>query len=857
MTKPQKLSGSPVARVRALLCLLLVSPLTSAQLVLDPDFGDEGRVTTAVSSFTSDVVVAVATDSANRIYTGFGGAVGGVSRHDPDGELDPAFGDGGTIRVDFNVVSVAVQNDGKVIVAGSRQTSGVSSQDWVILRLMPDGSIDSAFGDSGSVVIDFEGQSDDAQTVMLAPDGRILVGGRGFLFGQGSAFAIAVLDSAGAVLRQQTFKLFDGSADIVTELLLQPDGQIVATGLARNFDGAVMAAIRVDANLALDMSFGTNGLTTVDFSSGPAEANAAVLLPDGSIVMGGYVEPSNLDRSLALVRLTPTGALDTTFGNAGRVEQGIGDDESETITDMLLFEGDVVVSVEFASTGDPGRFAALRFNDDGALVATFGSNGVAEAIFDGVRDSARALTIHEGAILVGGGAGGQRISEGSNLGLARFLTSGVLDNTFSVDGLSDTALIGPSNARARGAVFQPDGNIVVAGFVGVSFSERNFIVVRYLPDGSLDTNFGEEGIALTDLGNGEDSATALAIQPDGKLLVAGTVRVPPATSNDFGVVRYLPDGSLDQAFGQDGIVIVDIDGNSDSANAILVQPDGHIVLAGDARFPSLGSDQRFTLVRLAADGSLDPTFGTNGVASVSTGDSEFAVAVAMQNDGALLVGGLPFGGTNNRDFTIARFTPAGVLDASFGNAGIAGLDFNGEIDSLRDLLVVPNWNGVGERILAVGEARESSSASSSAFAAALFTLDGNLETAFGNAGIVTVDAAPGQLDFATAVAARGEGFVLVGDITVDAKRRFGAIGLTFDGQLDPIFSGNESIATVAFFDVVAQASAIDVSPSGNVIVAGETFDPDSFGGIQKFATAKFAMSDVLFRDGFEEDAVMR
>ena len=294
---------------------------------------------------------------------------------------------------------------------------------------------------------------------------------------------------------------------------------------------------------------------------------------------------------------------------------------------------------------------------------------------------------------------------------ARYNADGTLDTSFNGTGLREISLRGPVKSSAVGAVRQSDGKIVAAGNVGVSTYDQNFSLARFLHDGSLDGSFGEQGMVVTDFLDRQDAPTAITVQTDGRLLVTGYVAVPPGNVKDIGVVRYTVAGALDSSFGVGGKVRLDVDGDVDIARAISVQVDGRILLAGDSTYPSLGSAQNLTLLRLMADGSRDTAFGTNGVANVSVATFDFGTALAVQSDGKILVGGRGSG-----DFSLVRFTTTGVLDTTFGNNGKVTFDFAGQTDVLNALLIVPDWNAQGERILAVGSARSSSSSSSEAFA---------------------------------------------------------------------------------------------------------------------------------------------
>ena len=832
--------------VAVLICALILLPRTGlAQLVLDSGFGDQGKITTSINGFTDEGAAALAVDAQGRVLTAYAGLTGqGVSRHAADGSLDPSFGDGGIRRLDFAPTGLVLQADGKIVVVGSHESNGLQTSDWAVARLLANGNLDTSFAAGGELTLDWYGNGDFAMAVALDVAGNILVGGQAYVPGYGSGFALLKLDTSGSVLQQIAKKIYADTADFCQDVLVQADGKIVCAGLARNFGTAVMVAVRFQADLQLDTSFGTDGVAVVTFPGGPAEANSAQLLATGAIILGGFVSGSSGgDRDLALARLTSSGALDTAFGSSGRVVRPIAGDSNETIEAMQLFQGSLYVT---ASTHEIGDFALLRFAVDGTPDNSFGNAGLARADFNGKADSSRALTVFQGALLVGGAVGAVASNAGNDIGLARFLPGGALDTSFGNSGLSEVSLRGPVNATALDAVAQADGKIVAAGHVGISFSDRDFALARYRSDGSLDPAFGQQGIVTTDFANGQDNAMAVAVQADGKMLAAGEVRIPPATSNDVGVARYTASGALDSSFGSGGKMSLDVDGSVDTVRALAVQDDGRILLAGDSTFPSQGNLSKMTVIRLLANGLRDTTFGSNGVANVSFGNFDEGHALAVQSDGKILVGGI-----GDSDFAVARFLANGQLDTSFGSGGMVTHDFAGQFDFLQDLRVLPDWNGQGERILAVGSARATSSASSEAFAALMLDLDGNPEAGFGSNGAVVDDLLPGQAEHATAAALVNGRIVLAGEATVAGQTDFAMLGLTLTGNPDASFSGDGSATFVDFFASSDTANAIVIGSSGRIVLVGSAFDPAQGYAGQMFALARFADADLIFSDGFE------
>ena len=209
---------------------------------------------------------------------------------------------------------------------------------------------------------------------------------------------------------------------------------------------------------------------------------------------------------------------------------------------------------------------------------------------------------------------------------------------------------------------QADGKLVVVGTVRTPSAPADIALARYEPDGGLDPSFSDDGIVTTDLG-GYDTAAALAIQPDGRIVVAA------GSDGDLAIARYRTDGSLDPALGGDGAIIVDL-GRTERAADVVLQDDGGIVAVGDSfrSRPCCGTDRgNLALVRLGPDGSLDPSFSDDGTQTTDFGGDDFAASAALQGDGRIIaVGGqaAPGGAV-----VLARYDADGALDRSFGGDG--------------------------------------------------------------------------------------------------------------------------------------------------------------------------------------------
>jgi uncharacterized delta-60 repeat protein len=229
-------------------------------------------------------------------------------------------------------------------------------------------------------------------------------------------------------------------------------------------------------------------------------------------------------------------------------------------------------------------------------------------------------------------------------------------------------------------VIQPDGKIVAAG-VGVLGGD--FALVRYNPDGSEDTTFNGSGRVFTDFG-GNDTANSLDIQSDGKLVAAGTAVYGSSSDDSVVLARYNPNGSLDIGFGANGKIISGISGSDLQAVDVAIQTDGKIVAAGNVYFPG-GED--FLLLRYNPNGQFDSSFGIGGVVFTDLGYTQYARALGVQPDGKIVaVGGL---GSAGSDFVLVRYNPNGTLDNSFGGDGVVTTNFDGR-ESASAIAIQPD-----------------------------------------------------------------------------------------------------------------------------------------------------------------------
>jgi uncharacterized delta-60 repeat protein len=340
-----------------------------------------------------------------------------------------------------------------------------------------------------------------------------------------------------------------------------------------------------------------------------------------------------------------------------------------------------IVSVGSAYNGTNDDFAMARYNADGTLDASFSGDGRLTTDFAAHADAAHAVVLQSDHRIVVAGLA----YNGSNndIAVARYNADGSLDTGFA-GGKVQLDLAGADDV-AQAVAVQADGKIVVAGYTG-NGAERNFVVLRLNTDGTLDTvGFNTTGWVSLDYAGGADVANAIALQSDGKIVLAGTAdRGASSTQADFALARFNSDGTLDSTFGTAGKQTSDFGNSPDFAEALAIQAsDGKLLVAGHS---SAGANADFAFARYNADGSPDPSFGTAGKTTQDfAGGHDYAYALAIQSDGKILAAG--YAGATTRDFAILRLMANGAPDTQFGVNGKTQIDFSGG-DDLADSMAV-------------------------------------------------------------------------------------------------------------------------------------------------------------------------
>lgn len=393
---------------------------------------------------------------------------------------------------------------------------------------------------------------------------------------------------------------------------------------------------------------------------------------------------------------------------------------------------------------------------------------------------------------------------------------GALDTSFAAGGKQITP-VGISDEYAHAMAIQPDGRIVVGGYA--NGASTDFALVRHLRDGGLDPSFGNGGKLTTDIAGGSDVANALALQADGKILLAGSTEVP-AKGKSFALVRYNADGSLDAGFGSGGKVVTSFGSPSDEAFAMVVQPDGKIVVGGHTSGFGRGVD--FALARYDSDGNLDASFGNAGkvvtaIVGLDGRDSVYALALQTIAGQTHIVAA---GGEG--DFIVTRYKPNGEVDPAFGiGARLEGV-FGSIIGAARAVMVTPD-----NRIVIAGHTMHD-------HAVLQLTESGQRDPSFGGGtGFVITRVSTINWNEATAVTRQADGKLVVGGWVYASNGSSGdfvLMRLGSDGVLDAGFgSGGIVITAVApgLKDDGARAVALQADerlPAVRSILAGSAND---------------------------------
>lgn len=355
-----------------------------------------------------------------------------------------------------------------------------------------------------------------------------------------------------------------GLADQCRGVAVQPDGKVVAVGFGIG-SGPDIFMVRYNVDGSLDATFDGDGIVTVGFSA-TDHAYAVLIQPDERIVVAGASSDVNSAMDLLVMRFNSDGSPDASFGGGdGAVITDLSPLDAYGLDVELQPDGQLVVAGSMT-----GSMFVARYTSGGTLDGGFGTNGWTILTIGTYCEATGCALQADGAIVLSGYSGDLV----EDMAVARFTSSGVLDVSFDGDGFI-TLPLSPDQDIAQDVLVQPDGMILLSVSL-YNVDDYDFGLVRLEPDGSFDTTFDGDGILITTWVPGYDSPSTLALQPDGKILQAGTVE------GEFAVARYTTGGAVDASFGTGGLATAYLSGDWDYANALALAPDGRIVVLGDA-----------------------------------------------------------------------------------------------------------------------------------------------------------------------------------------------------------------------------------------------------------------------------------
>lgn len=761
------------------------------------------------------------------------------------GTLDPTFGDGGQVitdliepvrSYDFGHDIAIVQPDGKILAAGRSLQIG-TGYDFALVRYNTDGSLDSSFGNNGSVTTDF-GFHDFLQDMAVGIDGKIVVVGHTSRPGAGLDVIIARYNADGTL--DSTFgggKVlidFGTTQDVATGVAIDAEGRIVLAGSI--YEGAAggynLLLARYGTDGTLDANFGAGGKITTDFAGSTDRAEAVAIDSAGRIVVAGWSYQFGTSYDFALARYLSDGSLDEGFGTGGRVTTDLAGSFDRAYSIAIDGLERILLAGESNQPGTGYDFALARYDSTGQLDSSFSGDGKATADFGSPNDYAMSIAIDASAGIVAAGATYQAVT-GWDLATARFNVDGTLDSGFDGDGRVTTDLDSQFE-QASGVVIDPSGRIIVVGETYHPLETlTDFALVRYAADGTLDGSFGSGGKVTTNLGvlssMFDQAEDVILVQPDGKIVVAGGTHTD-AGGFDFGIVRYNRDGSLDSTFGSGGQVTTDFGNRSfDYATSIALQSDGRILVGGRVRRGINGWD--VALARYNVDGTLDATFGSGGLVTTHLGTSfDLIRDIAVDGLGRIVLAGHVFTPTNGTDVALVRYTSDGQLDSSFGGTGWITSHFGSTQEGAFGVTIDSR-----NRPVIAGNIYQGLSGGYN-FLLARYQENGSLDPTFGKFGRMTADFS-NSVDWAEAIAIDTDGRILAGGWSFQWSNSydFALARFTADGYLDPTFGTNgRAVADFGGSDDRARALALD--SNGRIVLVGESYQgPTGW----DFAVARF------------------
>jgi uncharacterized delta-60 repeat protein len=653
----------------------------NANGTIDTGFGTNGKLVSELVCYGRNGTKLIFLADGTFIFTSsksLGGSLTsiGIEKYTADGVSDTAFGTNGQVFTSFgngtnNPCSIALKPDGKFVIAAGYYAANIGL--IAIAQYNPDGTLDTSFDTDGKVTTSFgAGPGGYPMQLSILPDGKIKIAGV-ISNTAGSNFALVQYNANGSLDTS-----FDGDGKASTPLpqtgfltaqinsvTQQPDGKylLVLNAYTINFEIS-----RYNGDASLDTAFGTAGNISTTIEAGLNEAQSAAVLPDGKIIVVGKSQPLDFNYiEFAIARYDSTGALDASFAGDGKLTTAF--EKNDDLSRHLLIQpDDRIIAIGTSSCLEQNNLFSKnivlsRYDSNGSLDPAFGNAGKTVSAFGQNLNQVTAAVLQADGKILLGNAYSFYAQAGSFPELIRYNADGSLDAGFGSDGKVSL------NYYAESIASLPDGKFIVGGG-----NPGGFFMGRFNSNGTLDTSFGTGGSLPLSFGQQASGAVTVIAQPDHKIVfLAGTYDANLGIGT-FAAARFNADGSVDSGFGNNGQILTTVGSTSYPLTGML-QPDGKIVVAGTS------NGTYFSAVRYLADGALDTTYGTAGIATTNLYiDSYFQVnSVLLQSDGkSLLTLAQPGQDANSCDFKIKRINPDGTFDDDFGGQnGMTAPFYNG------------------------------------------------------------------------------------------------------------------------------------------------------------------------------------
>ncbi|GIX41281.1 MAG: hypothetical protein KatS3mg129_1014 [Leptospiraceae bacterium] len=391
----------------------------------------------------------------------------------------------------------------------------------------------------------------------------------------------------------------------------------------------------------LDPNFGNNGVTITSFGTTEYRANSTVIQTDGKILVAGSYKSEHANHDIFIARYNSNGSIDNSFGTDGFVKTEISLASDFVSKIILQTDGKILVLGSYFNGTDKTDIYIVRYNPDGSLDNTFGTNGIIKKNIGASYDEPKGMVLQsDGKILVAGS-----YDNGSNydIFIARYNSDGSYDNSFGTNGISTLAIVINNHNWMEDVVLQSDGKILMTGYIKLGSDDKIFIA-RFNSDGSYDNSFGTNpsfNYITTNVGSSLEQASKITLQPDGKILIAGIYH--NGSNYDIFIARYNSNGSLDNSFATNGFKKFNIGDDTDEVHSLALQFDGKILVAG---VYNNGSNEATYITRYHSEGTLDTSFGNNGIVTKSFSSYVEKLEMVIQSDKKIILTGYTKNGSD-------------------------------------------------------------------------------------------------------------------------------------------------------------------------------------------------------------------